>query len=183
VILDHVALLTADLDASAARLQPLGLAPGPVEEFPGEGTREQYWGEGAVRLLVLQPLGEGGPYARALSKRGPGLHHVAVAVPDLDAFLAGVSGWLLLPSSFATRAASDTVWLARPGIGALVEVYQSTPRTAGAALEGVEVPTQSGLAHIVAQGCGGPVEGLIAGEEAWLRCGGKRHRVADLVQP
>jgi methylmalonyl-CoA/ethylmalonyl-CoA epimerase len=186
VILDHVALLTADLAACAQRVAPLGLEPGPVEEFPGEGTREQYWGiDGtASRLLVIQPFGEEGPYARALRKRGPGLHHVALHVSDLDAFLGQVSGWLVLPASLLTRDASHTLWLARPGVGTLLEVCASdSPAGSVAAVEAVEVPVEAGLARVLREGCGGPVLGLepSSDAQAWLRCGQRRWSVADLV--
>ncbi|MDF1523289.1 MAG: VOC family protein, partial [Trueperaceae bacterium] len=40
----------------------------------------------ALELLV--PLGEAGPIARFLARRGPGLHHLAYAVADLDAEMA-----------------------------------------------------------------------------------------------
>jgi methylmalonyl-CoA epimerase len=42
-------------------------------------------GEGRVELL--EPLGEDTPVGRFLAKRGPGMHHVAYEVTDLDATL------------------------------------------------------------------------------------------------
>jgi hypothetical protein len=107
-------------------LRDLDLPIGPVEEFPGEGTREVYVGADgqAARILLLQPLGTEGPYARALAKRGPGLHHLAFHVPCVKAFAAERPGWLMLPQSLETYKACKTVWLARPGVGTLVEVHE-----------------------------------------------------------
>ena len=105
VELDHVAFVVGDLVPASAELAALGLAPGEVQEFADEGTREQYMGQ----VLLMQPLGDDGPYASAFARRGPGLHHVALRVGDLDAFLEGVvtrSGWLLHPHSFRTRRES-----------------------------------------------------------------------------
>ncbi len=46
-------------------------------------------GEGHVELLA--PLGEDTPVGRYLKKRGPGLHHVAYQVSDIEATLAALS--------------------------------------------------------------------------------------------
>jgi methylmalonyl-CoA/ethylmalonyl-CoA epimerase len=43
-------------------------------------------GEGRVELLA--PLGEDTPVGKFLASRGPGMHHVAYEVSDLDASLA-----------------------------------------------------------------------------------------------
>ncbi len=43
---------------------------------------------GPTQLELLEPAGPDGPVARFLAKRGPGLHHVCLRVPDLDAALA-----------------------------------------------------------------------------------------------
>jgi methylmalonyl-CoA/ethylmalonyl-CoA epimerase len=43
---------------------------------------------GATQLELLEPVDPAGPIARFLAKRGPGIHHVCLRVPDLDAALA-----------------------------------------------------------------------------------------------
>ncbi len=77
--LDHVALLCTSIESSlqtlAARLPRNALgsfAPGKIETFPSEGTRECYIGKkgnGGARLLLMEAVGSSGPYARALAKR------------------------------------------------------------------------------------------------------------------
>jgi methylmalonyl-CoA/ethylmalonyl-CoA epimerase len=44
-------------------------------------------GDGEVELMA--PLREDSPVGKFLAKRGPGLHHVAYAVADIDKALAG----------------------------------------------------------------------------------------------
>jgi methylmalonyl-CoA/ethylmalonyl-CoA epimerase len=44
-------------------------------------------GFGDTQLELLEPADSGGPIARFLAKRGPGIHHVCLRVPDLDAAL------------------------------------------------------------------------------------------------
>ena len=40
----------------------------------------------------MQPLSDEGPIADYLRKRGPGIHHVALQTPDVDAEAARMSG-------------------------------------------------------------------------------------------
>jgi methylmalonyl-CoA epimerase len=47
-------------------------------------------GDGRVELLA--PLGEDTPVGRFLAKRGPGMHHVAYEVDDVQAELDRLSG-------------------------------------------------------------------------------------------
>jgi len=45
-------------------------------------------GEGHVELLA--PLGPDSPVGKFLARQGPGLHHVAYRVPDIEATLAAL---------------------------------------------------------------------------------------------
>ena len=173
--LDHVALVVPELEPVVERL---GLAPeliGPIEEFPSEGTREVYVGNGTASLLLLQPLTSDGPYARALGKRGPGLHHVALRTPDLEEFLRGVRGWLLHPASVDTIARSRTAWLARPGVPTLVEVQEASAAEGEPLVTAVEVPGPLDALT--------PSAGLDASPDGTIRLtvAGRRRSVSDLV--
>lgn len=169
-----------------------------IEEFPGEGTRELYLppDPGGARLLLLEPCGEG-PYRRALGKRGPGLHHVALEVPDVLAFAIASPGWLAVPASLEGWRRQGTLWLARPGVGTLLEV---SPRTEGAAdpspaggpdapgassggrgLLGVEVPLAGDGDRRLCLGLGDRLRAA-SGDEAVLVLGEKRLGVGDLVR-
>jgi methylmalonyl-CoA/ethylmalonyl-CoA epimerase len=86
--LDHVAVAVTDLSAAAAAYELLGLQQvGPDEEVPTQGVRVRTMAGGAVLLELLAPLPGDGPVARFIEKRGPGLHHVALRVGDLQAEL------------------------------------------------------------------------------------------------
>lgn len=132
VKLDHIAFLVGDLDAARAGLERLDLDPGfefeEPQTFESEGTLEAYAGP----LLFIQPIGDG-PYADAHAARGPGLHHLALHVDDMGAFMRRVegSGWLMHPRSYETSRAAKTVWLARPGVEVLIEVHESGSVRAG----------------------------------------------------
>jgi len=86
--LDHVAIAVADLDAATAAYALLGLVRAEPDEVVAEqGVTVRALRGGAVLLELLAPAGDDGPVARFLSKRGPGLHHVALRVDDLSAEL------------------------------------------------------------------------------------------------
>lgn len=125
--LDHVAILVESLESTLNNLSLPKDLIGDISSFPSEGTREVYVGgtHARSRLLLIQANGEG-PYQRAMEKRGAGLHHVAITVPDMEAYLSHLSGsgWYLHPISLSSWKEVDTVWVTRPGMPFLVELIQ-----------------------------------------------------------
>lgn len=83
--LDHVAILVADLDAAIRLYRDVyGLTLSEVEEVPTEKVRVAMFGHGAGRIELVSPTGQDSPMAKALEKRGEGLHHVCLEVPDIE---------------------------------------------------------------------------------------------------
>lgn len=126
LILDHIGILTSSIGRSAAHF-PSGFTLHEPELMPSEGTREQYATLDSKRgpsVLLLQPV-QPGPYQRALEKRGPGLHHLGLATDSLEEATAKLHslGLLLHPDSLKTHA-HGCVWLCRPGVPFLVELYK-----------------------------------------------------------
>lgn len=117
--IDHVAAVAPDLEEQVARLEGLfGFRRIAAWDNPGEGVRgvrlavPGSWGQ---TWEVLAPSGNGGPIQAALDDKGgrPGLHHVAVEVPDLDAAVSELEERGLKP--------------ARSGSGQWVEASLSPP--------------------------------------------------------
>jgi methylmalonyl-CoA/ethylmalonyl-CoA epimerase len=86
--IDHIGVAVEDLDAA------LDLYRGSFEmEFAHRETVESQGveavlldvGDGHVELM--RPLGPETPVGKFLARKGPGLHHVAYAVEDIDATL------------------------------------------------------------------------------------------------
>lgn len=87
--LDHVALAVRDLDGALERFRRLyGATPVSREVVEGDGVEEAMLLVGGSRIQLLTPRRPDSPVARFLERRGEGLHHIAFAVPDLDAALA-----------------------------------------------------------------------------------------------
>jgi methylmalonyl-CoA epimerase len=87
--IDHIGVAVEDLDAAIALHEGtygMELVHREVVEEQGVEAVLLDVGEGHVELL--QPLSPDTPVGRFLAKRGPGLHHVAYRVVDVDAALA-----------------------------------------------------------------------------------------------
>jgi methylmalonyl-CoA/ethylmalonyl-CoA epimerase len=65
-----------------------GLAEPEIEVVPTEQVRVAIFGHGAGRIELVSPTGPESPMARALEKRGEGLHHLCIEVPDIERAIA-----------------------------------------------------------------------------------------------
>ena len=86
---DHIGVAVEDLDAAIAlheQTYEMTLVHREVVEEQGVEAVLLDVGENHVELL--RPLGAETPVGRYLAKRGPGLHHVAYQVADVQATLA-----------------------------------------------------------------------------------------------
>jgi methylmalonyl-CoA/ethylmalonyl-CoA epimerase len=64
----------------------LGLKPVEISDSDGANIEAFAAGESLVELL--EPAAPDTPIGKFIAKRGPGIHHICFAVPDLDATLA-----------------------------------------------------------------------------------------------
>ena len=89
--IDHIGVAVEDLDAALALYGEsfeMELAHRETVESQGVEAVLLDVGEGHVELLA--PLGPDTPVGRFLAKKGPGLHHVAYQVADIEATLASL---------------------------------------------------------------------------------------------
>ncbi len=90
-LIDHIGVATDDLDASLALYEgsfemPLAHRETVVEQ----GVEAVLLDVGDCHVELLKPLGPDTPVGKFLERKGPGLHHVAYRVPDIDATLASL---------------------------------------------------------------------------------------------
>lgn len=88
----HVGYVVADLDVALAQLGRTFTTTVTHREVMSEQGVEALMCEGpggAIELIT--PLDPDGAIARFMAKRGEGFHHVAVAVPDIEAALASLA--------------------------------------------------------------------------------------------
>ena len=84
----HVGLAVTDLDeAVATYVRLLGGTLEHREIVPDQGVEAASVLVGTSRIELLAPTGEDTPVGRFLAKRGPGVHHIAYEVEDVEAAL------------------------------------------------------------------------------------------------
>jgi len=123
----HVAFLVNSTETASAFLESQDIDCEEPEVFDSEGTKEVYVGsyEEESGLLLLVEAVSDGPYKKALTKRGPSLHHVAIDVLNIEEFLqkAQLAGWQKHAISDQTLK-HKTAWLFKKGVPTLIEVHQ-----------------------------------------------------------
>jgi methylmalonyl-CoA/ethylmalonyl-CoA epimerase len=85
---DHIGVAVEDLDAAIAlHEEAYGMAVAHREVVEAQGVEAVLLDVGENHVELLRPLDGETPVGRFLSKRGPGLHHVAYQVSDVQATL------------------------------------------------------------------------------------------------
>lgn len=87
--LHHVALAVENLDETLSEFRRLfGVEAISREIVSEQGVEEAMVPIGGSHLQILSPLSSDSPVGRFLTKRGEGLHHIAIAVTSIDDALA-----------------------------------------------------------------------------------------------
>ena len=89
--IDHVGVAVSDPAPLVDFLsQAFGASPGDVVDLPDHGVRVRFVqiGEGAIE--VVEARDSSSPLVGFLTRRGPGLHHLAVEVPDIAAAVSSL---------------------------------------------------------------------------------------------
>lgn len=128
-LIDHIGVATDDLGASLALYE--GSFAMPVahrETVEEQGVEAILLDVGACHVELLKPLGPETPVGKFLERKGPGLHHVAYRVDDIDATLEMLSadGVELIDSRARTGIRQSRVAFLHPRStgGVLTEIVQ-----------------------------------------------------------
>jgi methylmalonyl-CoA epimerase len=89
--IDHTGVAVADLDAAIALYEGTFAMPLFHRETVAEqGVEAALLEVGDSHVELLRPLADDTPVGKFLESRGPGLHHVAYRVDNIDDALAGL---------------------------------------------------------------------------------------------
>jgi LAO/AO transport system kinase len=83
--IDHVGIAVTNLEESIRFYEAFGLPAAARETIAAERVNVAMLPAGASRIELLEPAAPDSPIAKYLAKRGPGLHHLALRVPNLNA--------------------------------------------------------------------------------------------------
>jgi methylmalonyl-CoA epimerase len=127
--IDHVGVAVEDMDAALTLYTgPLAMPLQHRETVEEQGVDAALLGVGAGHVELLSPLGPDTPVGRYLERHGPGLHHVAYAVEDIDSALEQLrsAGLRLIDQTPRTGIRNSRVAFLHPGAlaGVLTEIVQ-----------------------------------------------------------
>jgi len=87
--LDHVGIAVGDLQQALAFYRDaLGLEVEAPEEVASQRVRAHFIPAGESAIELLEATADDSPIAKYVAKRGPGIHHLTLRVPDIRAALA-----------------------------------------------------------------------------------------------
>jgi methylmalonyl-CoA epimerase len=127
--IDHIGVAVEDLGAALELYGgALGLSDVHRETVAEQGVEAVLLDVGDGHVELLRPLDPDTPVGRFLTRRGPGLHHVAYRVSDIDAALqdAREAGLRLLDEEPRTGIRGSRVAFLHPSAtgGVLTEIVQ-----------------------------------------------------------
>jgi methylmalonyl-CoA epimerase len=127
--IDHLGIAVKSLTASKAIYEKLGLSISPEEIVEEEKVKVVMVPVGDSRLELLEPTSEDSTIARFIAKRGEGLHHISLRVPDLESTVAKLrsDGVRLVSNEIKTGAGGHRYVFVHPqsAAGVLLELVQS----------------------------------------------------------
>jgi methylmalonyl-CoA epimerase len=128
--IDHLGIAVKSLDAAKAVYQKLGLSISPEEIVEQERVRLVMVPVGESRLELLEATSDDSAIARFIAKRGEGLHHICMRVPDLAAAVAKLQaeGVRLVSNEIKTGAGGHRYMFVHPQStsGVLLELVESS---------------------------------------------------------
>ena len=87
--IDHIGIATRHLEEGLAIWRDaLGLSVDATEEVAEQGVRVAMLPIGDTHVELLEALSPESAVGKFIAKRGPGIHHIAVEVKDIEASLA-----------------------------------------------------------------------------------------------
>lgn len=83
--LDHIAIAVRNMEEALAFYQgALGLSVERMEEMPERGIKVAFLALGETRIELIEPLHDHSEVSKFLAERGPGIHHLALRVKNVD---------------------------------------------------------------------------------------------------
>jgi methylmalonyl-CoA epimerase len=127
--IDHLGIAVKSLEAAKSIYEKLGLTISPEETVEQEQVRVVMVPVGESRLELLEATSEDSTIAKFIAKRGEGLHHVCLKVPDLPAAVARLKkdGVRLVSDEIKTGAGGHRYVFVHPSSagGVLLELVES----------------------------------------------------------
>ena len=126
--IDHLGIAVKSLSVAKSIYEKLGLSVSPEETVEQEKVRLVMVPVGESRLELLEATSEDSTIAKFIAKRGEGLHHICLRVPDLRSAVERLK-------KDGARLVSDEI---KTGAGGHQYVFVHPASTGGVLLELVQ---------------------------------------------
>ena len=128
--IDHLGIAVKSLTAVKSIYEKLGLKVSPEETVDDEKVRLVMVPIGESRVELLEATAEDSTIARFIAKRGEGLHHICMRVPDLAATVAKLKtdGVRLVSNEIKVGAGGHRYVVVHPqsSAGVLLELVEAS---------------------------------------------------------
>jgi methylmalonyl-CoA epimerase len=127
--IDHLGIAVKSLAVAKGIYEKLGLVTAAEEVVEGEQVRVAMLPVGESRLELMEATSEASTVAKFIAKRGEGLHHVCLRVPDLTAVVERLQkdGVRLVSNEIKTGAGGHRYVFVHPSSagGVLLELVEA----------------------------------------------------------
>jgi methylmalonyl-CoA/ethylmalonyl-CoA epimerase len=127
--IDHIGIAVHNLDeALKVYRDALGLEVTHIADEPEQKVRVAFLPRGGSEIELLEPYEGDGPVRKFMEKRGEGIHHICLAVDDIEATLAQLAaqGVPLIDTTPRFNSRGQKIAFIHPkgAHGVLIELYQ-----------------------------------------------------------
>lgn len=128
--IDHIAIAVTDMDEALRFWRDgLGLSFGGVDEVPAEESEIAFLETANAHIELVRPTTDDSGIARYIAKKGTGIHHLCLAVEDIEAAMNHIAelGFELINEAPRTRDNGTRYAFIHPRStgGVLVELYET----------------------------------------------------------
>ncbi|OYU83298.1 MAG: methylmalonyl-CoA epimerase [Flavobacterium sp. BFFFF2] len=127
--IEHLGIAVDQLATASPLFEALlGVSAYKEEAVASEGVKTLFFQSGPNKIELLEATNPDSPIAKFIAKRGPGIHHVAFEVADIEAEMARLktAGFQLLNET--PKRGADNKWVVflhpKDTSGVLVELCQ-----------------------------------------------------------
>ena len=124
----HIGIAVDSIEERLPMWESLGLKLDHTEEVESEGVTTAHIKIGGYEIELLEPMGKDTPVGKFIDKKGPGIHHLALEVDDIEESLAKAKKNGLEPIGEAPRPGADNTLVAffhpKDTGGVLLEIVQ-----------------------------------------------------------
>ena len=126
----HLGIAVDSIEERLPVWESFGLKLHHTEKVESEGVTTAHLKVGGYEIELLEPMGEDTPVGKFIDKKGPGIHHLALEVDDIEESLAKAKENGLEPIGDAPRPGSNNTLVAffhpKDTGGVLLETVQTS---------------------------------------------------------